>query len=151
MPSKLFSLNEVPPVLDDKSPNERIMQLYNYLLDFRVALNYILQNLDTDNWNAVSLKKLTDGIQSKVTASVNEKINVGDIVEKLSGATEKANSAYDVAVAVRDRLDLILPFVEMLMEFIRINEDGGISIGIEGYPLHLLGEVYINDMHWTEG
>ena len=147
MPSKLFGLNELPPVPVDGSPNEQIIQLYNYLFELRLALNYILQNLDVNNWNAASLTKL----QSNMTRSIEERIKAGDIAKTAQDALDTANSAYQIAEINRINLEYILPFIDMLMRTIRLNEDGSVSIGIDNEPLHLHGDIYINGIQWTEG
>lgn len=144
MPSNLFSLNSFPPVPDDGSPSEQIVQLYNYLYELREALNYILQNLDTNNWNPRALKKFTDGVQSNVASEIEKNINNSEIASKVQ-------SISDTVGQIQTVLEHILPFIEELMLVVFVDGRGSITIGTGASEVHLRGDVLINDIPWTEG
>lgn len=70
MPSNFLSLDEFPTFTGEESTKEQIQALHNYLFIMRQQLQYMLQNLSIENWNATALQTLTNGTQEQFVSTL---------------------------------------------------------------------------------
>lgn len=215
MPSNLLYIDSnFPSFTGEETPEQQIRALHNYLFQLREGLQYSLQNLTADNFNATALQNLTaeqknevaselqkvyalldktsteikslsgrisdtESLFGRVTAA-EEEISYLDkrltqseeIIESLETATaeaeEKLESFGDRVEALEDALPQIEQTTQELQEEItgedglqdqvkmaqqeiqkisdtvQVAEDGSATVGSEGKPLYLVGQVYIN-------
>lgn len=67
MPSNWLSVDSnFPSFTGEESATQQIRMLHNYLFCLKEHLQYSLQNLTADNWNASALQSLTDGAKDQL-------------------------------------------------------------------------------------
>ena len=160
MPSNWQSIDmNFPSFTGEESPKEQIQALHNYLFQLRQGLQYSLQNLGVKNFNATSLKELTDAQTADVKVllqSVTSNINslAGEVnslagrvrdVEKLSG---QVTDIEEWTGAAEEQLQALSDRISALERIIQVAEDGSVTIGTEGKILNFVGDIYINEVKW---
>lgn len=95
MPSNFLSLDEFPTFTGQESLPQQITALHNYLFIMRQQLQYMLQNLSADNWNATALQSLTEESQAGLVGTldgISQQLNqVKSSVDSLSGRLSAAD------------------------------------------------------------
>ena len=131
MPSKILSMDAFPTFTGNESVPEQIHALYQYLFVMRQDLQYALQNLSADNWNATALKNMTKTSQSTLVSDLETLSNkVRELSEAMSALNTRISGLNDLNQTVTI-------------------EDDGATIGQEGKALRLVGNVYINGVLFT--
>lgn len=99
MPSNLFALDsELPSLSGKESPQEQIRKMFNYLVQQKQSLQYLLRNLTADNFNASALETLTSGAKVELSDQLNMmqtalaqlSIKVDALSARVGGAEELA-------------------------------------------------------------
>lgn len=245
MPSNWLSIDSnFPSFTGEETPEQQIRALHNYLFQLREGLQYSLQNLTADNFNATALQNLTAEQKNEVTtelqkvyAMLNQMATQIDNLsgrvsgtENLSGrmataegeitalkgrvklaegnveslgdrttaaeaciddlqdrmkaaesgigslrgqATIAEKNVNDLADRVKalendqtvgelqdmvtgegglqEQMDGCKQELEKISGAVRVADDGGITIGSEGKPIRLVGQVYINGVLYEQG
>lgn len=97
MPSNWLSIDSnFPSFTGEESPEQQIRALHNYLFQLREGLQYSLQNLTSDNFNAAALKDLTDAQKTEVTDMLEKVYNtlnqMSAEIDSLSGRVTGAEN-----------------------------------------------------------
>lgn len=173
MPSNWLSIDSnFPSFTGEESPEQQIRALHNYLFQLREGLQYSLQNLTADNFNTAALQNLTDAQKNEVTVQL-EKVytqlsQMAAEIDRLSGrvsGTEnlsgRMTTAEDEITALKDRTKLTEENIEDLAKSrqelekisgaVQVADDGSITVGSEGKPLQLVGQIYINGVLYEQG
>lgn len=222
MPSNWATIDQnFPTFTGEESPEQQIRALRNYLFQLREGMQYSLQNLTAENFNATALQKLTDdqknevteelqkvyalmnqlsgrldslsgrvtGIENlagRVTAAEGEitdlkgrvaltEGNADDLGKRISAAEKDAEDIKNsVAEAEKnvdalgdrvsklektvtedgglsDRMDYAEQELQKIAEVVTGTEDGSATVGAEGKPLYLVGDIYINGVLYEQG
>ena len=234
MPSNWLSIDSnFPSFTGEESPEQQIRALHNYLFQLREGLQYSLQNLTADNFNAAALQNLSDvqknevntqlqkvyvllnqmtteinsisgrvssveNISSRVTTTEGEiddleewtgtaEQQIGELqrrtgtaeegIEELSGRVkqlEDAQTLGDLQEAVtgegglqervadlegavtgegglQEQMDATERGLEKISGAVRVADDGSVTVGSEGKPLRLVGQIYINGVLYEQG
>ena len=109
-----------PSFRGDEHPREQVRLIVDYLMMLSEALRYQLENLDSSNWNQAAMKNFRQETVESAKQAVQE-------IEK---ALKNLSSRVD-GIAV-------------LMELVRVDQEGNVSLGQEGKRLNLTGNIYIN-------
>lgn len=73
MPSNWLSIDSnFPSFTGEETPEQQIRALHNYLFQLREGLQYSLQNLTADNFNATALQNLTAEQKNEVTTELQK-------------------------------------------------------------------------------
>ena len=73
MPSNWLSIDSnFPSFTGEEPPEQQIRALHNYLFQLREGLQYSLQNLTADNFNATALQNMTDAQKNEVTLQLEK-------------------------------------------------------------------------------
>ena len=224
MPSNILSIDSnFPSFTGEESPQQQIRMLHNYLFQLREGLQYSLQNLTADNFNAAALKNMNEAQKNEVTAELQKvyallnqmageinsissrvsgmenlagrvgiaegdirdlKDRAGAAEQDIEGLADWMTTAEERIVDLQDRTgeaeesiedlsgrvkeleddttladlketvtgvgglkDLVEQMQEELNRIaaaVAVAEDGGVTLGSEGKPLRLVGQVYIN-------
>ncbi len=127
-----------PTFTGKESPQEQIRALHNYMFQLREGLEYMLQNLTTQNFNTTAWEQVEEGqkdaVQQEVQKVYKLAVQINQKVEDLAGRTK----------TVEDN-------VKMLEGAVQVAEDGSVTIGAEGTVLKLVGDVYINGALYEGG
>lgn len=122
MPSNLLTIDDgFPSFTGEESPTEQIRALHNYLFQLREGLQYSLQNLSAENFNATALEDLTAGqknavvkelttlqaLVSSLQASTRNLTARVVAVEKLSGRVGTLETAVTAEGGLNDRVAAI--------------------------------------------
>lgn len=97
MPSNWLSIDSnFPSFTGEESPEQQIRALHNYLFQLREGLQYSLQNLTADNFNAAALQNLTDAQKNELTTQL-EKVytqlnQMSAEIDRLSGRVSGAEN-----------------------------------------------------------
>lgn len=235
MPSNWLSIDSnFPSFTGEETPVEQIRALHNYLFQLREGLQYSLQNLTADNFNAAALQNLTaeqknevttelqkvyalldqmavriDNLSGRVTGTENlsgrmtaaegeitalkgrVKLAEGN-VESLGDRTTAAESGIDdlqsrmktaesdigslkgqatvternvndladrVKVLeddqtlgeLQEQMNVNKQALEKISGAVQVEEDGSTTVGAEGKPLRLVGQIYINGVLYEQG
>lgn len=256
MPSNWLSIDSnFPSFTGGESPEQQIRALHNYLFQLREGLQYSLQNLTADNFNATALQNLSNAQKNEVTTqlekvyallnqmsaeisslsgrvtgtenlpgritSAEEEINqlkdratdteteIGYLDKRITDAEEDANVIKETVAALEleqgnlggrvdaieerlPRLEQAADDLEVLQETVngegglqertqsledavaaegglqeqvgtvqqdlqkisgtvQVAEDGSATVGAEGKPLFLVGQIYINGVLYEQG
>lgn len=129
MPSNWLSIDSnFPSFTGEETPEQQIRALHNYLFQLREGLQYSLQNLTADNFNAAALQNLSDAQKNEVTAQLQKVYTLlnqmtGEIdslsgrvsgTEKLSGRMTTAEGEIEV---LKDRAALTEENIEGLADW----------------------------------
>lgn len=225
MPSNWLTIdNNFPTFTGEETPEQQIRSLHNYLFQLREGLQYSLQNLTADNFNATALQNLSESQKNEVTkqlqqvyamlnqmtgqidsligriagtedlggrmnyaeADIDElqrhtqaleendgyleqrlgsaESDIAQLQEQISGAEADVDELQQLAQTLEESMkDLTeeggalerLAGVERAQQeisgVIQTGEDGSTTIGKEGTPLYLVGEIYINGVLFEQG
>ena len=89
MPSNWLSIDSnFPSFTGEESPEQQIRALHNYLFQLREGLQYSLQNLTADNFNATALQNLSDAQKNEVTTQLQTSAQT--LTDKLAAQKQKA-------------------------------------------------------------
>lgn len=76
MPSNLLAIDSNFPTFTGDEPVEQILKdLVNYLYQLKESLQYSLQNLSTDNFNALALESLTEEAKGEIGQQLQKLAN----------------------------------------------------------------------------
>ena len=82
MPSNILSIDTNFPTFTGEEPvEEQIRSLHNYLYQLRESLQYSLQNLGKENFNASSLQNITDDATKKLAEELQKLTNTLNLVQ----------------------------------------------------------------------
>lgn len=104
MPSNILSIDSNFPTFTGEEPVEvQIRELHNYLYQLRESLQYSLQNLGSENFNASSLQNLTDEATKALGEELQKLSNtlsqvqneVKSIAGRISGVDELSGKVTD--------------------------------------------------------
>lgn len=77
MPSNLLAIDsDFPTFVEDEPVDRQIQSLVNYLYQLRESLQYSLQNLSKENFNAAALDNLTKEASQEIAAELQRIQNV---------------------------------------------------------------------------
>ena len=95
MPSNLLAIDTNFPTFTGEEPaEEQIRALVNYLYQLRESLQYSLQNLSRENFNATELDKLTEESSKKIVEQLNKVLNImGNMDAELKGLMGRLSEA----------------------------------------------------------
>ena len=118
----------IPTFTGNESPKQMVRALTDYLYQQTQELQFMLSNLNSNNWNKKDLDAFQTATAAMVTADMSESIKklqaeLSDLSTKVSGLSGN---------------------MENLLKTIQADGEGGGSIGTEGKRLDLTGEVHIN-------
>ena len=218
MPSNWLSIDSnFPSFTGEESPEQQIRALHNYLFQLREGLQYSLQNLTADNFNAAALQNLTDAQKNEVTAQL-EKVytqlnqmaaeidrlsgrvsgtenlsgrmttaegeitalkgrtklteeNIEDLADRTTaaeggiddlqeavtgegGLQERVADLEDAVTGeggLQEQMDATEQELEKISGAVQVADDGSVTVGSEGKPLRLVGQIYINGVLYEQG
>lgn len=119
MPSNFLAMdNDFPTFTGEESPKQQIQALHNYLYQLREGLQYSLQNLSAENFNAAAWQNLTDVQKNEVATQVQQVMNVlnqlstkldslaGRVggIENLSGRVNQLDGAINGEGGLQERM-----------------------------------------------
>lgn len=231
MPSNILSIDSnFPSFTGEESPQQQIRMLHNYLFQLREGLQYSLQNLTADNFNAAALQNMNEAQKNEVTAelqkvyallnqmageinSISSRVSgmenlagrvgtaegdIRDLKDRTGAAEQAIEGLTDWMTTAEERIvdlqartgeaeehiedlsgrvkgleddttltdlketvtgvgglkDLVEQMQEELDKIaaaVAVAEDGGVTLGSEGKPLRLVGQVYINGVLIEQG
>ena len=158
-----------PTFTGEEKSSEKIEKLVDYMKILVEALQYQLENLDTENWNVKALESFqtdtTASVEEQVTAlaqnltvAANELTQIStrlSAVEGLSGRVKHVEE--DISYLDKDitetkesvsqqqeMIDSLQADMDELQTVVQKSEDGGATVGTAGKDLFLVGNVYIN-------
>ena len=90
MPSNLLSIDSNFPTFTGEEPVEqKLQELVNYIYQLRESLQYSLQNLSRENFNAAALDKLTEEASKEIVETLekiwNSMTNLDAAIKGLQG------------------------------------------------------------------
>ncbi|MBQ7849239.1 MAG: hypothetical protein IJ343_05900, partial [Clostridia bacterium] len=228
----------------EESPEQQIRALHNYLFQLREGLQYSLQNLTADNFNATALQNLSDAQKNEVTTQLQKvytllnqmaaeidslsgrvsgtenlsgrmttaegeitalkgrtkltEENIEDLADRTTAAetdiddlqdrmktaesdigslkgraTITEGNVEDLAGRVKqleddqtlddlqeavtgegglqEQMDTTKQELEKISGAVQVADDGSVTVGSEGKPLRLVGQVYINGVLYEQG
>lgn len=139
MPSVWKSIDSnFPSFTGEEKPQEQIRALHNYLFQLREGLKYSMQNLSAENFNAAALENLSESQKNEVKKQLEK---VYALLGQMSGEIQN----------IAGRVSSMGIRIEAIEQTVQTEEDGGITIGTEGKPLRLVGEIYINGVLYGQG
>ena len=160
MPSNWQSIDmNFPSFTGEESPKEQIQALHNYLFQLRQGLQYSLQNLGVKNFNATSLKELTDaqkadvqvllqGVTNSINSLSGEVNGLSSRIRDMEKLTGQVADIEEWTAAAEEELKALSDRIGALENIIRVEEDGSVTIGTDGKILNFVGDVYINGVKW---
>lgn len=245
MPSNWLSIDSnFPSFTGEESPEQQIRALHNYLFQLREGLQYSLQNLTADNFNATALQNLSDAQKNEVTTQLQKvytllnqmaaeidslsgrvsgtenlsgrmttaegeitalkgrtkltEENIEDLADRTTAAetdiddlqdrmktaesdigslkgraTITEGNVEDLAGRVKqleddqtlddlqeavtgegglqEQMDTTKQELEKISGAVQVADDGSVTVGSEGKPLRLVGQVYINGVLYEQG
>jgi len=119
MPSNFLTMdNDFPTFTGEEPVKQQVQALHNYLYQLREGLQYSLQNLTQENFNATAWKNLTDAQKDEVSTQVQQVMNLlnqldiqlGSLagrvtgVENLSGRVGQIERAIDGEGGLQERV-----------------------------------------------
>ncbi|MBQ7346111.1 MAG: hypothetical protein IJW45_08665 [Oscillospiraceae bacterium] len=73
MPSNILAMDDnFPSFTGKESPQQQIMAIHDYLFQLRTGLQYSLNNLSKDNFNAAALEQMNESQKSEVTKELQQ-------------------------------------------------------------------------------
>lgn len=125
--------NNFPSFTGKESPEEQIRSLHNYLFCLKEQLQYSLNNLTSDNWNAEALKHLTDDAKEQILssmASINNHLSqlqnqINDLKKTVSNCDvheERITAVEEAATLIEVRVEAIEDQLIPMQEQIGDNE-----------------------------
>lgn len=245
MPSNWLSIDSnFPSFTGEESPEQQIRALHNYLFQLREGLQYSLQNLTADNFNATALQNLSDAQKNEVTTQLQKvytllnqmaaeidslsgrvsgtenlsgrmttaegeitalkgrtkltEENIEDLADRTTAAETDIDDLQDRAKTaesdigslkgratitegnvedlagrvkqleddqtlddlqeavtgeggLQEQMDTTKQELEKISGAVRVADDGSVTVGSEGKPLRLVGQVYINGVLYEQG
>lgn len=231
MPSNWLSIDSnFPSFTGEETPEQQIRALHNYLFQLREGLQYSLQNLTADNFNATALQNLTaeqknevttelqkvytmlnqmaaqiDSLSGRVTGTENlsgrmttaegeitalkgrvklTEENIEDLADRTTAAESDIGSLKGRATITEGNVEGLADRVkkmeddqtlgelqeavtgegglqeqmatakqelEKISGAVQVADDGSVTVGSEGKPLRLVGQVYINGVLYEQG
>lgn len=219
MPSNWLSIDSgFPTFTGTETPQQQIRALHNYLFQLREGLQYSLQNLTTDNFNATALQNMTDEqkselsealgtvydalnemsanlkkLSSRVTELQSLSGNLTDAEKEIEALKERAEqieqNATELGKSIREAnqeiealkateetanqnmaelanqmramqetqdgqletLETMQQELNKISTVLKIDNDGGVTLGTAEKPLRLVGELYINETRYEQG
>lgn len=245
MPSNWLSIDSnFPSFTGEETPEQQIRALHNYLFQLREGLQYSLQNLTADNFNATALQNLSDAQKNEVTTQLQKvytllnqmaaeidslsgrvsgtenlsgrmttaegeitalkgrtkltEENIEDLADRTTAAETDIDDLQDRAKTaesdigslkgratitegnvedlagrvkqleddqtlddlqeavtgeggLQEQMDTTKQELEKISGAVRVADDGSVTVGSEGKPLRLVGQVYINGVLYEQG
>lgn len=201
MPSNWLTIDtNFPTFTGEESAEQQIRALHNYMFQLREGLQYTLQNLTAENFNATALQNLTDTQKSEVTTQLQQVYGLlsqlSNEIDNLNGRISGAENLAGRMTAIEDKTSLLEDAVESMGGWmtetdlatedlskrtealentvtgqggliertevaekelqkisgaVHVAEDASTTVGSEGKPLRLVGEVYINGVLYGQG
>lgn len=130
-----------PTFTENERSSRKIEKLVDYMKILVEALQYQLENLDTENWNAAALETF----QLDTTADVEEQMEtLAQKIAALAGEVSKLNTQVNGSAGLSLQVQQIGEALDGLRESMQKDADGNVTIGQEGKELRLVGTVYVN-------
>lgn len=102
MPSNILAMDDnFPSFTGKESPKQQIMAIHNYLYQLREGLQYSLNNLSKDNFNATALEQMNESQKSEVTKELQQ---VYAKLNKLSTEVDRLRSQVSESGDVSERV-----------------------------------------------
>lgn len=119
MPSNWLTIDtNFPTFTGEESAEQQIRALHNYMFQLREGLQYTLQNLTAENFNATALQNLTDTQKSEVTALLKQVYGtlsqLSNEIDNLNGRISGAENLAGKVTAIEDKTSLLEDVVESL-------------------------------------
>lgn len=103
MPSNWLTIDtNFPTFTGEESAEQQIRELHNYMFQLREGLQYTLQNLTAENFNAAALRDLTDGQKNELTEQLQQ---VYGLLSKLSSEVDSLNGRISGTEDLAGRVD----------------------------------------------
>lgn len=137
-----------PTFADDEKTGKKIEKLVDYMKILVEALQYQLENLDTENWNISALETFqtdtTAEVEEQVATQASYLLMLTNEIGKLSSRLQSVEGISGQVTQMSENLTKLTAEVEELRSVLQKDTDGNTTLGTEGKDLHLLGSVYIN-------
>ena len=149
--------SDFPTFSGEESPEEMIGSILNYLYMMKEQLQYSLNNLTADNWNATALKDLTEEQQSDITQwmqrASGQVTTLSGTVEQLAARVTALNDLSSKVSELEEKVQKMEQLEQTVAGLTAIIAAAveGTTVGKTGIPLYLVGEVYINGTLQSSG
>ncbi len=147
MPAGLATIDaHFPRFKGNEDVGEQIGQIMNYLQVLSEQLRYMMNNLDSSNFNTEALKKL------KIETTEDLVKQVEEMNETLSGVSNSLNALSGTVLNVKGKVETmegtitetITPGLTTLQEAVQVDGDGNITIGADDKAVEITGTVTVN-------
>ena len=128
MPSNWLSFDSnFPSFTGEETPEQQIRALHNYLFQLREGLQYSLQNLTADNFNATALQNLSDAQKNEVAAQLQKVYTMlnrlGAEIDSLSGRVSGTENLSGRVTSVENEINYLDQRVDKNQEDITALQD----------------------------